>query len=1196
LAETLRQRGWSLHLEGEPYIELGPGRQVKPGEGGKFRRRDIENLSADDLSNLQRVVSPLREVVGLRDIQAQLPAALDQFQREYQTRLQALRAAGSRGAMDDALENARAFYEEQKSVLPASVRQEFLQAKQQMLQAGYAKARSDSEAAHFRNALLDFFRRHREAKENLPQHWEEEFIQEEHRKEFQGRLDAMQNASTFDELDQARKEIDALVRKHAHDLGPEARGQAAATFDSVWQSCFPPALPARLQATRSNEDGISLSWDKAGGAAQYRVYRGDSASQESRSLLCSVDASAAPAPGLLDAAAEPGKDYFYWITAKNGKAESDYLGPASGKRKEKTGSSAASQPPPDVLSEALRAAHQGDVAGILGIYSDQPAYGETWLGLLEMAWRKVSKDLNAVLDAISLDDLSARQTFHEGLDRKLEQLLQRDPPRIPKISEYRSKNSQLSERIDARKAVLLEQKDLIHMAETVITRGDVTKVEEMVSRLRKMMAADPALNEQLQKLLGNARERVEKEETKNMAPADIPKPVEPPAPKPQTDASRETKPQTPKVQEPEKTLETKRDALLEEKPAPRKWSAKRLALAAVCALMALAAVAAAFQWNTHNSSLTKPKPFAQSGEAVLKEAQSLAAQGDEKGIEKLIRENPNLEPSLRPLRQTAETLREGVLAQAREFAGQADVNAIKDLQTKFPQLAELENLANQAGQKATSVLGEAKSLADLGQEQDISSLAKQYPKLQSPLAREQARARDVAGGNADVVEQARQLAGRALVPDIEKLLQAHPALESSLKPLRQQAETLRDGVLAQARALAAQADAGGIQDLQTKYPRLPGLEDLVNEADKKAGSVLTEAETLAQQGNESDIMALQKQYPKLSQRLASARQKAIDAILALADVLVTRARVSDLEKLIQDNPQLNSELSARKLKAETVQANVLQKATNLAAQADAENIAKLQSDYPSLAELKDLQSNARQNTESICNLASRSASKADVSTVEKLLGQFPVLASRLEPFRQQAIDKQNEVLRTAQQLAAQGDAGDLAKLHADYPAVDLTPANSKVPARPSPPLGAPPSKYTNGVSMAFTYVAPRGEWPGGYVANAEVARSKFAYSRPTPQYAANFCADLTTQEEKSGKLRPGWKYRLPSFREWKALEGASNLNPLTPSLNWSAVLVSGSPATAPYSTVTRAGQPTSKREVEILGPGEAIKVVLVRER
>jgi hypothetical protein len=474
VAQAAEELRWRLDLTGEPDITLATGLRVKPLGGNQFEKQNPEgrwvkansrrDLSSGELMALQGLSDLFLEVTGLRRARDEWPAALAEFQAVYQKYLAAVRAADPAGGADEGLKRAREFYAAHKPVLPAAARREFLGAKRQLLQGGFNQARSTGETEFFRRELREFFQRHREGGESLPARWEEEFRQAEQHKEYHQWLEAMRNAATEAEVEQAKKKLDSLLRQEAGHLPADARSEAAAVCDLAWQN-FPPFPPANLQATRANEDGILITWDKARGAAGYRVHRADARTGENRVAIGHLPAPAAPTASLLDPEAETNREYFYWVTAGNAKGERECAEPVAGLRKKREGPAPSlmvdlarnyaveakpgliadligqhpglaeqlepwrqlAQKREAALQAAIQAESEGDVITLAGIYRDDLPFAkalfECLQGAVEERLSRSEEELDAAGGAGEVEALKAR---HREMEAKLNELLELD--------------------------------------------------------------------------------------------------------------------------------------------------------------------------------------------------------------------------------------------------------------------------------------------------------------------------------------------------------------------------------------------------------------------------------------------------------------------------------------------------------------------------------------------------------------------------------------------------------------------------------------------------------------------------------------------------------------------------------------------------------------------------------------------------
>ena len=112
------------------------------------------------------------------------------------------------------------------------------------------------------------------------------------------------------------------------------------------------AAPTSVTATDdAYSTKIGLRWDTMRGATVYRVFRGTNSDPTAAS-----DIGTTAANFFFDATAAQNQNYFYWIRAENGAAQSNFSQPDTGRRAVGTVTGAPLQPPPAPAGNAVTAA------------------------------------------------------------------------------------------------------------------------------------------------------------------------------------------------------------------------------------------------------------------------------------------------------------------------------------------------------------------------------------------------------------------------------------------------------------------------------------------------------------------------------------------------------------------------------------------------------------------------------------------------------------------------------------------------------------------------------------------------------------------------------------------------------------------------------------------------------------------------
>ena len=469
----IEAQGWRLHLGAEPFITLAAGLEIKPAGGNRFEKRapggqwvranPIRDFPQGDLVPLQRACNLFIEVVHLQQGAGELSAAIEEFKRECQRLLGALRSAKSPVARDDALAQLRTFFDEQQEVLPVCCRKELLEAEFTTLLEAFRVAGSAQESDDLRGQLRDFFRKHQGSG---AERWEEIFIREEHQKEYRDRLEGLSRAASPDDNAQHKEQLLAFANKYEQYLPGNPMVGIQAAWTRALENNIPPAVPAGLKASASREDGISLSWNNCLGASQYQVYRSESDAPETRSFLNSVPvptAVASSSPAFLDSRASAGRDYFYWVTATNPKGEGSFAGPVNGRRIQpvaQSGETTFVKAPPELTARMMKAMEEGDMLPAIEIYTLNLAYAGVWVGMLNEALEVCLENAREAKRLADAPAVAAMLANHKAIQRKLRTLIKADgnPARIRALTKISARNNDFVAELDEQLRNLNQQK------------------------------------------------------------------------------------------------------------------------------------------------------------------------------------------------------------------------------------------------------------------------------------------------------------------------------------------------------------------------------------------------------------------------------------------------------------------------------------------------------------------------------------------------------------------------------------------------------------------------------------------------------------------------------------------------------------------------------------------------------------------
>ncbi|MGA3180980.1 MAG: hypothetical protein ABSF38_11600 [Verrucomicrobiota bacterium] len=455
LRTDVEAQGWRLDLGPEPFITLTSNLEIKPVGGNRFEKREpggqwvranpMRDFPQSDLVPLQRVGNLFMEWVHLQQGAHELPAAIEEFKREYQRHLDAARGA-SPAKLPEALEQLRKFYDEQKEALPLSPRKELLEMEFTILLDAFRRADSTKELEDLREQLRGFFRKHRESGADR---WEELFIREEHQKEFRARLEEMRQAASPEDIARNKAQLLAYANKYGHYLPSNPLIEIQAAWTHALENNIPPAPPAGLRASVGREGGINLSWNNCPGATQYHTYRSESNAPESKSFLDSIPIPAAgssPNPTFLDSSATAGRDYFYWVKATNPKGESDFTGPAKGSRLKPAGRLREPLPqtaPPEVTARMMKAMEEGDILAAIEIYTLNLAHAEIWVGLLDETLEICHENARGRKESGGAQVIADLLANHRSIQRKLRELIKADgnPVRFRTLTRISGRNN-----------------------------------------------------------------------------------------------------------------------------------------------------------------------------------------------------------------------------------------------------------------------------------------------------------------------------------------------------------------------------------------------------------------------------------------------------------------------------------------------------------------------------------------------------------------------------------------------------------------------------------------------------------------------------------------------------------------------------------------------------------------------------------
>ena len=462
LRTDVEAQSWRLDLGAEPFITLTSNLEIKPVGGNRFEKREpggqwvranpMRDFPQSDLVPLQRVGNLFIEWVHLQQGAYELPAAIEEFKREYQRHLDAARGA-SPAKLPEALEQLRKFYDEQKEALPLSPRKELLEMEFTILLDAFRRADSTKELEDLREQLRGFFRKHRESGADR---WEELFIREEHQKEYRARLEEMRQAASPEDIARNKAQLLAFANKYGHYLLGNPLIEIQAAWTHALENNIPPAPPAGLRASVGREEGINLSWNNCPGATQYHTYRSESNAPESKSFLDSIPIPAAgssPNPTFLDSSAAAGRDYFYWVKATNPKGESDFTGPAKGSRLKPAGRLREPVPqtaPPEVTARMMKAMEEGAMVEAIEIYTLNLAHAEIWVGMLDETLVICHENARGRKESGGAQVIAELLANHRSIQRKLRELIRADgnPVRIRTLTRISARNNDFVSELD----------------------------------------------------------------------------------------------------------------------------------------------------------------------------------------------------------------------------------------------------------------------------------------------------------------------------------------------------------------------------------------------------------------------------------------------------------------------------------------------------------------------------------------------------------------------------------------------------------------------------------------------------------------------------------------------------------------------------------------------------------------------------
>ena len=462
LKTDVEAQGWRLHLGAEPFVALTSHLEIKPVGGNRFEKRQpggqwvranpMRDFPQSDLVPLQRVSHLFIEAMQLQQAAHELPAAMEEFKREYQRQLDAVRMA-SPAKRQEGLEQLRRFYEEQKEAMPLSPRKELLEMEFTILLDAFRGAGSTQESEDLRGQLRDFFRKHRQSGADR---WEEIFIREEHQREYRARLEEARQAASHEEIARNKGQLLAFANKYANHLPGNPPLEIQAAWTHALENNIPPAPPAGLRASVGREEGINLSWNQCLGATQYQIYRSESNAPESKSFLDSISApgtASSPNPTFLDSSATDDRDYFYWVKATNPKGESDFTGPAKGSRLKPAGLLREPRPqtaPPEVTVRMMKAMEEGDILEAIEIYTHNLAHAEIWVGMLDETLVICHENARVRKDTADALVIARILGNHRSIQRKLRELIRADgnPARIRTLTRISARNNNFVAELD----------------------------------------------------------------------------------------------------------------------------------------------------------------------------------------------------------------------------------------------------------------------------------------------------------------------------------------------------------------------------------------------------------------------------------------------------------------------------------------------------------------------------------------------------------------------------------------------------------------------------------------------------------------------------------------------------------------------------------------------------------------------------
>jgi tetratricopeptide (TPR) repeat protein len=448
--ETIAQNtNCGLNFKGEFIVTLESGLQVKPTENGDYQPKDpidkikpTENRDnqpekikwepvsgiakrkwGDQLSAFNDIKAAYFQMVGLEKAVAELPDALKKFREECREKLGGVLDPAKVGGGAEALDSAVRFYEEEKSRLPVEVQQRFLEAELRIRLADFEQSDEEKPREAFKafQVRLGAGKKNEEATENATEQPREKTLEEklleesqrkfasaENRKEFQRRLQSIRNGTDLETIDQLKKVVEGLVRGNPNDLPKDALDQVQQAYDRACQN-LPPGIPRKPNVSTENYDLITIAWEKVPRAVDYLIFRSESPAGDNRSQV----GGEVNAPKTLaeDDKAEPEKDYYYWVIARNNNGERTSESPAKGRR-----------PRLDPLKAAEAAAQKGDVSTVVKIYLDPTNLGmadDLFAWLQKAATKCLAESKGKLKNRIEDDDIEDLNAKHQDVKADL---------------------------------------------------------------------------------------------------------------------------------------------------------------------------------------------------------------------------------------------------------------------------------------------------------------------------------------------------------------------------------------------------------------------------------------------------------------------------------------------------------------------------------------------------------------------------------------------------------------------------------------------------------------------------------------------------------------------------------------------------------------------------------------------------------